>query len=182
MFIDSCKTGKYVRHLLRDSYRENGKVRHTTIGNLSKCTDKQIEAIKWALRFDGQLPSKTPETAEIILRQGLSIGAVITLHKMSQSMGIEKALGPSREGKLALWQVLARIIDQGSRLSAVRLAGSHAVCDILELDAFCEDDLYENLDWLTEHQQEIEDVLFKQAHPTGKCDLFLYDVTSVVSH
>ena len=178
MFIDSCKTGKYVRHLLRDSYREGDKVRHTTIGNLSKCTDGQIEAIKWALRFKGELPSNTAKSPEILLKQGLSVGAVITLQNMSQTLGIEKALGSTQEGKLALWQVMARIIDQGSRLSAVRLAGSHAACDVLKLEAFCEDDLYEDLDWLSEHQQEIENALFLQAHPDGKCDLFLYDVTS----
>ena len=178
MYIDSCKTGKYVRHLLRDSHRKDGKVRHTTIGNLSKCTDRQIAAIKWALRFNDALPTDTPKATEIILRQGLSVGAVIALHKMSQTLGIEQALGFSQEGKLALWQVMARIIDQGSRLSAVRLAGSHAACDVLKLDAFCEDDLYEDLDWLAEHQQEIENALFRQAHPSGKCDLFLYDVTS----
>jgi proteasome lid subunit RPN8/RPN11 len=177
MFIDSCKTGKYVRHLLRDSYREGGKVRHTTIGNLSKCTDRQIEAIKWALHFKGELPSNTGKS-EIHLRQGLSVGAVITLQQMSQALGIEKALGFTQDGKLALWQVVARIMDQGSRLSAVRLAGSHAACDVLKLEAFCEDDLYENLDWLSAHQQEIENALFWQSHPDGKCDLFLYDVTS----
>lgn len=178
MFIDSCRTGKYVRHLLRDSHREGGKVRHTTIGNLSNCTDRQIEAMKWALRFDGELPPHAPKVAELVLRQGLSVGAVITLQKMSQTLGIEKALGTSQEGKLALWQIMARVIDQGSRLSATRLAGSHAVCDVLGLDRFCEDDLYENLDWLADHQQAIEDALFRQAHPDGKCDLFLYDVTS----
>jgi len=43
-----------------------------------------------------------------------------------------------RQGKLTLWQVIARVIDQSSRLSSVRLAGSHAACDILELAAFNE--------------------------------------------
>lgn len=179
MYIDSCKTGKYVRHLLRESYRKGGQVKHRTIGNLSDCTDRQVEAIRWALRFDGELPSraaKSPE--EIVLRQGLSIGAVATLHQMSQALGIEQALGLSQAGKRALWQVMARIIDQGSRLSAVRLAGSHAACDVLALEAFCEDDLYANLDWLAAHQPAIEKALFLQAHPDGQCDLFLYDVTS----
>ena len=67
-----------------------------------------------------------------------------------------EVLGTGRQGKLALWQALARIIDQGSRLSAVRLASYHGVCDILDLDAFDEDSLYENLDWLSDHQGEIE--------------------------
>jgi transposase len=179
MYIDICKTGKYTRLLLRESYRKAGKVKHRTIGNLSHCTDRQVEAIRWALRFDGQLPPRTAKSpAPVILQQGLSIGAVATLHTISRTLGLESALGLSQEGKQALWQVMARIIDQGSRLSAVRLAGSHAACDVLELEAFCEDDLYQNLDWLSEHQHEIEDALFVAAHPDGKCDLFLYDVTS----
>ena len=95
-------------------------------------------------------------------------------------MGIEGALGTSRQGKLALWQVIARVIDQGSRLSAVRLAGSQAACDVLGLESFNEDDLYANLDWLAEHQGAIEDRLFRAM--AGGCGdspgLYLYDVTS----
>jgi hypothetical protein len=86
--------------------------------------------------------------------------------------------GTDREGKLALWQVIARVIDQGSRLSAVRLAQTHACCDLLKLDAFNEDDLYSNLAWLTEHQHRTETRLFEVLHPGEKPALFLYDVTS----
>ena len=178
MFIDSCKTGKYVRHLLRESYRKAGKVQHRTVGNLSNCTDQQIRAMRWALRFEGELPPVTATAPQVVLQQGLSIGAVLTLQHLCRTLGLEKALGATQAGKLAEWQVMARIMDQGSRLSAVRLAGAHAACDVLALEAFCEDDLYQNLDWLAENQQAIEQALFKEAHPEGKCDLFLYDVTS----
>jgi transposase len=77
-----------------------------------------------------------------------------------------------------LWQVLARALDQGSRLSAVRLACAHAACDVLGLESFNEDHLYPNLAWLAENQVAIEQRLFKQLHPTGCPELFLYDVTS----
>src|SRR3990172_4324719 len=93
MFIDICKTGKYVRHLLRESYRKDGKVKHRTVGNLSNCTDQQIGAIRWALRFEGELPPVTATVPEVVIRQGLSIGAVVALQHMCQTMGIEKALG-----------------------------------------------------------------------------------------
>lgn len=83
-----------------------------------------------------------------------------------------------RHGKLALWQVIARIIDQGSRLSAVRLAATHAVCDVLGLGKFDEDDLYDNLDWLSENQSVIEQRLLRQMKRTQEPGLFLYDVTS----
>jgi len=93
-------------------------------------------------------------------------------------LGIDKALGTTRDGKLALWQVIARVIDQGSRLSAVRLAMSHAACDILGIGPFDEDALYENLDWLAGVQASVEARLFAQRTKTTPVSLFLYDVTS----
>lgn len=82
-------------------------------------------------------------------------------------------------GQLALWQVVARVLEQGSRLSAVQLASVHAACDVLGIRrGFDENDLYANLTWLGEHQARIEDRLFA-ARPKGqKPELFLYDVTS----
>ncbi|HDH06037.1 MAG TPA: IS1634 family transposase, partial [Nitrospirae bacterium] len=97
---------------------------------------------------------------------------------MARQLGIVNAFGTTRQGKLGLWQVIARVIDQGSRLSAVRLAGSHAACDVLGLGKFNEDDLYNNLDWLSEKQADIEDRLFRKTHRQQKPGLYLYDVTS----
>src|SRR5262249_6350455 len=114
----------------------------------------------------------------ITLKQGLSFGAVWTVYHVARRLGIDKALGTTREGKLALWQVMARVIDQGSRLSAVRLAMAHAACDVLGLGPFNEDALYENLDWLAGVQASIEDRLFAQRSKTKPVHLFLYDVTS----
>jgi transposase len=68
-------------------------------------------------------------------------------------------------------------LDQGSRLSAVRLAGQHAACAILGLAPFDEDDLYANLDWLAEKQESIGKHLADLQPETSK-DIFLYDVTS----
>jgi len=71
---------------------------------------------------------------------------------------------------------MARLIDQGSRLSAVRLAQNHAVAEILNLNEFNEDDLYKTLDWLYEHKEKIENQLFKErGHGSS---FYLYDVTS----
>lgn len=92
------------------------------------------------------------------LHQGQSIGAIWLLAELARELGITSALGSERAGRLALWQVLARAIDQGSRLSAVRLARVHA-CGILDLPRFDEDDLYQNLGWLTEQQEFIEKTL-----------------------
>jgi len=112
-------------------------------------------------------------------RQGLSVGAVFTVFEIAKRLGIVKALGTDRNASLALWQIIARVIDQGSRLSATRLAGSHAACDVLGIGkSFTEDDLYENLDWLSENQNRIEQRLFEQRYPEMKPQIFLYDVTS----
>ncbi|NLD93092.1 MAG: IS1634 family transposase [Fibrobacter sp.] len=106
------------------------------------------------------------------------MGAVVVVHQIAKRLGITSALGNDRQGKLALWQVIARVIDQGSRLSAVRLATSHAACDILDCESFNENDLYKNLDWLHERQAIIEQRLFKSRYKEDKPGLFLYDVTS----
>lgn len=182
MYIDSCtytvKGRTYTRHLLRESFRENGSVRHRTLANLSQASDEEIRAMKLALKHKHDLQQLGNINEDIRVEQGLSLGAVITLWQLAKRLGLVQALGNSQNGKRALWQVLARIIDQGSRLSAVRLATSHAACDVLGLDAFDEDDLYDNLDWLAENQDRIENKLFRSRYGSEKPDLYLYDVTS----
>lgn len=167
----------YTRHLLRESYREGKKVKKRTIANLSACSVEEIEAIRLALRHKKDLTQLSTQ-GEAVFKQGLSVGSVWLLYDMARQLGITDALGATRQGKLALWQVLARVIDQGSRLSAVRLAGSHAACDVLGLGKFDEDDLYDNLDWLCENQTLIEDRLFAGIKKTDLPGLYLYDVTS----
>ena len=183
MHVDSCtttpKNGRtYTRHLLRENYREGRKVKHRTVTNLSACSDREIEAIKLALRHKDDLENLRPVSEAVSLHQGLSVGAVAVVHAIARELGIADALGHTRDGKLALWQVIARVIDQGSRLSAVRLATNHAACEIVGLGAFNEDHLYANLDWLAEKQSAIEDRLFRRLHGDGKPGLYLYDVTS----
>lgn len=182
MYVDTShiiRGGKtYTRHLLRESYRANGKVLHRTIANLSHCSAAEIEAMRLALRHKQDLENLGTVQDAVTLKQGVSFGAVWTVYHVARRLGIDKALGTTREGKLALWQVIARVIDQGSRLSAVRLAMAHAACDVLGLGTFDEDALYENLDWLAGAQARIEDRLFAQRQKTKPASLFLYDVTS----
>jgi len=180
MYLEKTKSqGKYTCYLLRETYRQDGKVKHRTIANLSRCSPQEIAAIRLALQHKDELAAQLSlPNQQIDLRQGLSVGGVWLLYDLAKQLGIVQALGPSREGKLALWQVIARVLDQGSRLSAVRLAGRHAACDILGLESFHEDDLYANLDWLAEQQDRIEDRLFRRLYPTQTPGLYLYDVTS----
>ncbi len=181
MYVDTCKTndGKSVRHLLRTSYREDGRVRHETVANLSKCSDEEIAAIRLALKHKDQLAALVDAPGDVSLRQGARFGDIYTVMKKAVDLGIAQALGNSAEAKLALWQVIARTIDQGSRLSAVRLAANSAAADILGLPDFCEDDLYRNLAWLADEQSRIEQRLLEfRGLPGPGEDYYLYDVTS----
>src|SRR4030095_9681978 len=182
MYIDTShitRGGKtYTRHLLRESYPAHRQVLPRTIANLSQCSAAEIEAIRLALRHKEDLENLGTIQDAITLKQGLSFGAVWTVSQVARRLGIAQALGTTRAGKLALWQVIARVIDQGSRLSAVRLAMAQAACDVLVLGTLYEEAFYENLDWLAGVQAAIEDRLFAQRSKTTPVNLFLYDVTS----
>ena len=182
MYVDSSKSKQngrtYTRHLLRESYRHGKKIKHRTIANISRCSEEEIAAIRLALRHKKNLSELIEKGKSFSQKQGLSIGAVWLVYYIARQLGIVDALGTTRRGKLGLWQVIARVIDQGSRLSAVRLAGGHAACDVLGIGKFDEDDLYDNLDWLCENQALIEDRLFRNIYRTDKPGLFLYDITS----
>lgn len=164
--------------LLRESYREHGKVKNRTIANLTHCNPIEIDAMRLALEHKGDLRVLKPNDS-IELKQGMSVGAVWLVYEVARRLGIAKVLGRDGAGKLAMWQVIARVIDQGSRLSAVRLAQVHAGCDILGIrQGFNEDNLYKNLAWLSDNQERIEKRLFKARRKDKKVELFLYDVTS----
>ena len=163
---------------LRQSYRQDSKVKHRTIANLSSCSEQEIEAMRLALKHKDDLTKLAALPDVVSVGQGPSVAAVWLIHSIARQLKITDALGNSREGKLALWQVIARVIDQGSRLSAVRLAQSHACCEILGLGSFNEDHLYANLDWLDKNQAKIEDSLFGLSYSKNKPSLYLYDVTS----
>jgi len=184
MHIDSLvHTGpngkRYTRHLLRESFRQNGKVCKRTIGNVSHLSAGELAALRLALAHKEHLEELVSLKTEVVYRQGPAVGAVLLLSQLCQQVGITAALGQQKDGRLALWQVIARVLDQGSRLSATRLARTHAADRTLGLPPFDEDDLYANLDWLCAQQTPIEDRLFhwRYAH-RPRPQLFLYDVTS----
>jgi hypothetical protein len=188
-------SGKSYRSIwLKESYREDGKVKSRYILNLKNWPDEAINALQLAL--DSENTTKTSyehhsisdKTASIqiypqqtSLEQGLSVGALFTVHQIASRLGIPAVLGNDIHGKLALWQVYARVLEQGSRLSAVRMANLHAAASILQLEqSFTENDLYDNLKWLDQNQKLIEDKLFTHRYRNKNTapNLFLYDVTS----
>jgi len=183
MHVDICKTKKgdkvYTRALIRESYRKDGKVKKRTLANISSCSDEEIQAIKLALQHKGNLIDAVNSLGEIHSKQGLSVGAVFVLYEVARRLHILHCLGTTEEARRVLWMIIARVIQPGSRLSHVRLAQSHAAVDVLGMDGFTEDDLYDALDWAAEHQKNVEDSLFKKRYANGKSsDVFLYDVSS----
>ncbi len=162
--------------LLRESYRQDGKVRNRTLANLSHWPAARIEALRRLLRgeFD--------QAADFSLAPQLGpvFGLLFVLKQVAEALGIGAALGHSRLAKLGLFLVLARVAHQGSRLSAVRWAEDQAVAKVLGLGKFDEDDLYAALDDLAARQERIEKALFRR-YVVGRGQpprLFLYDVTS----
>ena len=182
MFISKSKfktkSGKiYQSTLLRESYREDGRVKKRTIANLGHCSEQEIKAIELALKHKHDLSVLGSLSDSVSIKEGSSIGGVWVIYQAAKKLGIIEALGGSRNGKLALWQTFARVLEQGSRLSAVRLGETYAIASVLSLKkGFKEDALYKNLVWLANSQTKIEDKLFIK----NKCNttLFLYDVTS----
>jgi len=149
-FWPSSNGKTYTSIYLRESYRDGARVRKRDIANLTHCDPQEVAAIEMALKYKGDL-SKLGSLDNIQLRQGLSVGAVRTVYEVARRLGIDTALGHDFPGQLALWQVLARVLDQGSRLSAVRLAQVHAACDVIGIrGGFDENDLYTNLGWLSQ--------------------------------
>jgi transposase len=160
--------------LLRESFRENGKVKNRTLLNLSSWPKPRVDALRRLLRgeFDhAGLPDPT---------SGPVFGLLHALKHVAADLGLPSALGQHQLGKLALFLVLARVAHQGSRLSAARWARDHAVAEVLGLDSFDEDDLYAALDDLHARQDKIEKALWRNylARRGEPPALFLYDVTS----
>lgn len=169
----------YQTVLLRESYREDGRVKKRTVANLTNCSESEVNAIELALKHKDNL-SVLKSIDDVQLKEGRPIGAIFAVYQVAQRLGIEKALGTDFNGKLALWQVIARVLDQGSRLSAVRLAKNSFIEILGFTRGFDENDLYENLSWMSQQQETIEKRLFQErckeaAQPPT---LFLYDVTS----
>lgn len=173
----------YEQVLLRESYREPGaprsRVKHRTLLNLTAFPEKDVQAIEWALKHKGDLQAlQNLSNQTLLLQQDRSVGAVWLLWSLAQRIGLVSALGSSLPARRVLWQVFARVLEQGSRLSAVRLAKEHAACEVLGLDDFDEDDLYDSLDWIDARQAQVEQRLYRRKDKDAAPQLFLYDVTS----
>ncbi len=98
---ESVSRGKYKRFLLRESFRDGDKVKHRTIANLSRCSEEDRAAIRFALKHKSNLADLGSLKENVSLKQGASIGATWLVHDLARQLGITAALGSSRDGKLA---------------------------------------------------------------------------------
>lgn len=177
MFIHKTtkKVGAKIHHsfLLSESYRENGKVKHRIIANISRWPKHLIDAVSCAIK------GKTLTSLEDLeYKTGKSFGGLFALKELARKLFIEKILGSSIRGKLAMLLVLGRILTQGSRRHLTFWKDGQAIEEVLQVSKFDEDDLYETLDWLEKHQAKMEDEWFRLRFENQKVELFLYDVTS----
>ena len=185
MYIDRTqwpsKNGQtYTSVWLRESYRDpaDGKVKKRAILNLKNVPADVGGALELALKHKANL-AELCSLDQLEVQHQRSVGAVWAAYQVAGRLGLLQALGDGQQGKLALWQIIARLIDQGSRLSAVRLAESHAAAEILQFQrGFSENELYDNLGWLCDRQNAIENKLFALRQDACPTQLFLYDVTS----
>lgn len=167
--------------LIRENYREDGKVKHRTLANISHLHAERIMAVKRALR--GDFDAVVGEDIEtLMIEQGPQYGALYLLHELSKEIGLAKVLGNGRRGKLALLLVMAQVIFKGSRLGVVKWAQNQAVFEVLGLGSpgetdFDEDTLYRVLDEVADRRFEIQLGLFRSRKKHAS-RLFLYDVTS----
>ena len=164
--------------LLRESYRDGGKVKTRTLANLTDWPDAKIEALRRVLKGETAIVCADALRIERSLPHG-HVGAVLG---MAKKLGLHKLLRgvPSRLAKLALAMIVARVIEPTAKLATARqlseATAAHSLGAVLELGTVDEDELYAALDLLGEAQPKIEIVLAKR-HLRDGC-LVLYDLTS----
>ena len=165
--------------LLRESFREDGKVRKRTLANLSKWPATLVEGLKILLK-GGRAVARLEDAFHIArsLPHGHVAAVLGTLKKLRLDRTIAGATSPERERVIAL--IVARILDPGSKLATARgLAQATArdsLAETLGIEDTDEDDLYAAMDWLLERQDAIERRLAKRHLADGA--LVLYDLTS----
>jgi Transposase DDE domain len=181
--VSKGKHGKsYTSILLRGSYRVGSKVKSKTIAVLTRLPAHVLAAVRRAVSQPADSLSDVADASpgSLGLRSADSFGGVWTVDQVAQQLGIDRALGVTRQAHLGYWQVLARVVCPGvSLLGMVRLAASCAAAAVLAWRRpFNEDDLYANGAWLQDRQALIERRLWQARPAQAKDQLFLYDVTS----
>jgi hypothetical protein len=175
--------------LLRESYREGGKVKNRTLANLTDWPPARIEALRAALRVsakgggvrvDGELQN-LEEAFEIVRSRphGHVAATLGTLRKL----GLHRIVSskPSRSRDVCVAMIVQRILDPRSKLATARGFDPRTLQSTLPqslgIETASADELYEAMDWLQERQAAIEAALAARHLSAGS--LVLYDLTSV---
>ena len=180
MYIESVPNrGSPPAILLRESYREGGKVKKRTLLNLSDWPQDRIAGFRMLLKGGTVIPS---DQQAITIIRSLPHGHVAAALGTARKIGLDRLLGPdgNRCRDLVLALVVSRLLDPGSKLAAARAlspdTASSSLGEQLGLGMVDEDELYTALDWLAVRQPAIEAALAKY-HLVGGT-LVLYDVSS----
>ena len=163
--------------LLRETYREDGKVKNRTLANLTQWAPEKVAALAAALdsaRNDG------PSGGEVV--GTVPHGHVHAVLGTARRLGLDAILlaRPCREKDLALAMIVGRILDPGSKLALARELGearTSTLGEALKLGPVKVEELYKAMDWLLAHQDAIEAKLAKRHLQEGS--LLLYDLTTV---
>lgn len=164
----------YTSYLLRQSYRENGKVKHRTLGNISHLPDRRIDVIRRSLQ--GELFVGTDQDIRIVkCKPHGHVDAILTAFRQLDLEGL-LAGKASRQRSLALALIAQRLLFPCSKLASLRHFNSTTVADELDVSDASITELYHALDWLGQRQKAIEDKLAQRHLRHG--GVILYDVSS----
>lgn len=159
--------------LIRESYREGGKVKTRTIANITHWPSETIEAIR--LSFKG----KTFKNEDaFIIERSVPHGHVAAVLSTIKKTGLDRIIAarPSRERNLVMAMIAERLIHPASKLATTRLWHDTTLAGELGVEDADEDDLYFAMDWLYQRQNKIEEKLaVKHLKEGGHA---LYDVSS----
>lgn len=160
--------------LLREGWREAGKIKKRTIANLTNWPPEVVDAIRLALKGKKQV---VPEDFFTIERS-LPHGRVEAILGMIRKLGLDVMISSRRcrERDLVVAMIVDRLICPRSKLSAMRVIHNTSLGRELGLEDANEDDLYGALDWLISRQAEIEKRLARRH--LGEGGVVLYDVSS----
>src|SRR3974377_1845156 len=165
--------------LLRESYRDKGKVRKRTLCNLSDWSPAHIEGLRGVLKGGTVIPA---EQDAFTITRSLPHGHVAAALGTARKIGLDRILGPdgNRCRDLVLALLVGRILDPVSKLATARMlspaTASSSLGEALGLGEVDDDELYAALDWLLARQAAIETALVKRHLTNGT--LVLYDVSS----
>jgi hypothetical protein len=168
---------EYESRYLRRTYRDGGKVRHETLGNLSGLPETMIDSIEAVLKGAALVPAARAVT---ILRS-LPHGHVAAVHAMAVKLGLPALLGPAcGDRDLALALIISRVVAPASKLSTLTWWDDTTLGDGLGAAMVTAGRIYAAMDWLGHRQDAIEAKLARRhlAPAVNPSKMALFDLSS----